>query len=405
MDFNIEQIEFLLLVAAIVAMVARLLKIPYTIGLVIAGIVLAFVPFPNAIELSKELIFIIFLPALVFEAALYIRWKELQQDLWVVLTLATVGVLLSAGITAAGMHYLVQWEWPVALVFGILIAATDPVSVIATFKETGVEGRLRLLVEAESLFNDSTAAVGFGIAVTLAIGHPIGAAETVSLLVTSIGGGVFCGIAVAGILLLLAGRTDDPLVEITFTTVIAYGSFLLAEHLHCSGVLATLTAGLMVGNLGSLGSISDQGRESVESFWEYIAFIANSFIFILIGIRESHENFGLVLLPIGVAIVVVIIGRAFAIYPLCALFARSTLRVKLTHQHALFWGGLRGALALALALGLPPEMPHRSQIITVTFGVVAFSVFVQGLTMQPMLNAIREIPTLQESEPVSAGEN
>lgn len=405
MDFNIEQIEFLLLVAAIVAMVARLLKIPYTIGLVIAGIVLAFVPFPNAIELSKELIFIIFLPALVFEAALYIRWKELQQDLWVVLTLATVGVLLSAGITAAGMHYLVQWEWPVALVFGILIAATDPVSVIATFKETGVEGRLRLLVEAESLFNDSTAAVGFGIAVTLAIGHPIGAAETVSLLVTSIGGGVFCGIAVAGILLLLAGRTEDPLVEITFTTVIAYGSFLLAEHLHCSGVLATLTAGLMVGNLGSLGSISDQGRESVESFWEYIAFIANSFIFILIGIRESHENFGLVLLPIGVAIVVVIIGRAFAIYPLCALFARSTLRVKLTHQHALFWGGLRGALALALALGLPPEMPHRSQIITVTFGVVAFSVFVQGLTMQPMLNAIGEIPTLQESKPVSAGEN
>jgi CPA1 family monovalent cation:H+ antiporter len=403
MNLNIEQIEFFLLVAAIVAMVARRLKIPYTIGLVIAGIILAFVPFPNSVELSKELIFIIFLPALVFEAALYIRWKELQQDLWVVLTLATVGVLLSAGITAAGMHYLVHWEWPIALVFGILIAATDPVSVIATFKETGVEGRLRLLVEAESLFNDSTAAVGFGIAVTLATGHPIGTAETASLLVTSIGGGILCGIAVAGSLLLLAGRTEDNLVEITFTTAIAYGSFLLAEHFHCSGVLATLTAGLMVGNLGSLGSISDKGRESVESFWEYVAFVANSLIFILIGIRESHENFGYLLLPIGVAVAVVIIGRALAIYPLCAIFARSTLRVKLTHQHALFWGGLRGALALALALGLPLEMPHRSEIITVTFGVVAFSVFVQGLTMQPLLKAIGEIPTLQESETVSPG--
>ncbi|NJL63211.1 MAG: sodium:proton antiporter [Methylacidiphilales bacterium] len=405
MILNIEQIEFFLLVAAIVAMVARLLKIPYTIGLVIAGIILAFVPFPNAVELSKELIFIIFLPALVFEAALYIRWKELRQDLWVVLMLTTVGVLLSAGITAAGMHYLANWEWQVALVFGILIAATDPVSVIATFKETGVEGRLRLLVEAESLLNDSTAAVGFGIAVTLAMGHPIDAVGTASLLVTAIGGGILCGVAVAGSLLLLAGRTEDRLVEITFTTAIAYGSFLLAEHLHCSGVLATLTAGLMVGNLGSLGSISDKGRESVESFWEYIAFVANSFIFILIGIRESHENFGSLLLPIGVAIAAVIVGRALAIYPLCALFSRSTLRVKITHQHALFWGGLRGALALALALGLPPEMPHRSEIMTVTFGVVAFSVFVQGLTMQPLLNAIGEIPTLPESDTLSTGEH
>lgn len=405
MNLNIEQIEFLLLVAAIVAMLARLLKIPYTIGLVIAGLVLAFVPFPTAVELSKELIFIIFLPALVFEAALYIRWKELKQDLWVVLTLATLGVLLSAGITTAGMHYLANWEWPVALVFGILIAATDPVSVIATFKETGVEGRLRLLVEAESLFNDSTAAVGFGIAVTLAMGHPISVAETANLLVTSIGGGILCGMAVAGSLLLLAGRTEDHLVEITFTTAIAYGSFLLAEHFHCSGVLATLTAGLMVGNLGSLGSISDKGRESVESFWEYVTFVANSLIFILIGIRESHQNFGSLLLPIGVAIAFVIIGRALAIYPLCTIFARSTLRVKLTHQHALFWGGLRGALALALALGLPLEMPHRSEIITVTFGVVAFSVFVQGLTMQPLLNAIGEIPTVKGAETVSTGEH
>jgi monovalent cation:H+ antiporter, CPA1 family len=405
MNLNIEQIEFFLLVAAIVAMVARLLKIPYTVGLVIAGIFLSFVPVLNSVELSKELIFIIFLPALVFEAALYIPWKELQQDLWVVLTLATGGVLLSAGITAAGMHYLANWEWQVALVFGILIAATDPVSVIATFKETGVEGRLRLLVEAESLFNDSTAAVGFGIAVTLAMGHPIDAAGTASLLVTSIGGGILCGIAVAGSLLLLAGRTEDHLVEITFTTAIAYGSFLLAEHFHFSGVLATLTAGLMVGNLSSMGSISEKGRESVESFWEYIAFVANSLIFILIGIRESNENFGYLLLPIGVAIAVVIIGRALAIYPLCALFLRSTLRVKLTHQHALFWGGLRGALSLALALGLPLEMPHRSEIITVTFGVVAFSVFVQGLTMKPMLEAIGEIPTWQESEAVSTGEH
>ena len=398
MSLNIEQIEFFLFIAAIVAMVARLIKIPYTIGLVIAGIALSFLPFRDSVGLSKELIFVSFLPVLVFEASFYIRWKELKENFAVVLILATVGVIFSATITATGMHYLIGWEWPIAMVFGILITATDPVAVIATFKETGVQGRLKLLVEAESLFNDGTAAVGFGIAITLAMGQPMDVPSALSLLVTSIGGGILCGGLMAGGLLLLAGQTEDPLVEITFTTVAAYGSFFLAEYFHCSGVLATLTAGLIVGNLGTLGSISAQGRKSVESFWDYATFVANSLIFILIGIEESHENFGLFLLPIIVAIAMVTLGRAMAIYPLCGLFFPSELRVKMNHQHALFWGGLRGALALALCLGLPPELSHRSEIITVTFGVVAFSVFVQGLTMKPMLKALGEIPTLEESK-------
>lgn len=392
MNLTIEQVEFFLFVAAIVAMVARRIKIPYTVGLVIAGLGLAFFPFSTQIELSKDLIFLIFLPALVFEAAFYIRWQALKEDFLVVVTLSTVGVLLSATITAAAMHYVIGWAWPLALIFGILISATDPVAVIATFKETGVQGRLKLLVEAESLCNDSTVAVGFGIAVTFAMGQGINLSDTVSLLAFSIGGGILCGVAIAGGLLLVAGQTEDPLVEITLTTVAAYGSFLLAENFHCSGVLATVTAGLMVGNLGTLGSISEQGRVSVESFWEYAAFVANSLVFILIGVQESHENFGLFLFPILIAIAIGLMGRALAIYPLCALFSRSDLRVKVTHQHALFWGGLRGALALALALGLPSDLPHRSDIITVTFGVVAFSVFVQGLTMKPMLKALDEIP-------------
>ncbi|MEO8892078.1 MAG: cation:proton antiporter, partial [Coleofasciculaceae cyanobacterium] len=213
-----------------------------------------------------------------------------------------------------------------------------------------------------------------------------------------IGGGILCGILVTGALLLIAGQTEDPLVEITFTTVAAYGSFLLAENFELSGVLATLTAGLMIGNLGSLGSISDQGRKSVEAFWNYATFVVNSLIFLLIGIQVSQESFGLFLVPILVAIAIVTIGRAFAIYPLCLLFSFSDLRVKMSHQHALFWGGLRGALALALSLGLPLDIPHRTEIITVTFGVVAFSVFVQGLTMQPMLKALGEIPTLDKTE-------
>jgi monovalent cation:H+ antiporter, CPA1 family len=182
------------------------------------------------------------------------------------------------------------------------------------------------------------------------------------------------------------------LVEITLTTVAAYGSFLLAEHFHLSGVLASLTAGLLTGNVGALGSISNKDRQAVESFWEYVAFVVNSLIFILIGIREAHQNFVTLLIPIGLAIGLVICGRALTIYPLTALFSRSPRRVQASHQHILFWGGLRGALALALTPGHPPEIPHREEITTVAFGVVAFSLFVQGLTMTPLLRKLNEIP-------------
>lgn len=393
MELSIERVELLLLVAAVVAMAVRRLRIPYTVGLVLAGIALALLALTPDITLTKELIFTIFLPPLVYEAALYIRWQELRRDLPVIVTLATVGVLLSAAVTAAGMHYLAGWPWQSAILFGVLIAATDPVSVIATFKEVGVHGRLRLLVEAESLFNDSTAAVAFGIALVFATGEPISVLGTLQTLTLNVAGGILCGLLVAAGALLIAGRTEDHLIEITLTTVAAYGSFLLAEHFHLSGVLASLTAGLLTGNVGSLGSISAKGREAVESFWEYAAFVVNSLIFILIGIREAHQNFINLLIPIVVAIVLVIGGRAIAIYPLCALFSRSSLQVKTSHQHTLFWGGLRGALALALALGLPPEIPQREAIVTVAFGVVAFSVFAQGLTMTPLLRRAGEIST------------
>lgn len=392
MTFNMENLELLLLIAAVVAMLTRKLRMPYSIGLVTAGILLALFPMQQDISLTKELIFSTLLPPLIFEAAFFMHWKELRRDFWVITTLASIGVVLSAAVTAVGMHYLAGWQWVGAMVFGVLIAATDPVSVIATFKEAGVQGRLRVLVETESLFNDGAAAVLFGIAIAVAAGQDVTPAFVSLALVKTVGGGILCGALVAWVMLFLAGRTKDHLVEITFTTVAAYGSFLLAEHLHISGVLATLTTGLMMGSIGSMGAISAHGREAVEAFWEYIAFVANSLIFLLIGIREGQQNFVAVWTVITIAIVLVMIGRAVAIYPTCWLFSRSQLRVSAPHQHVLVWGGLRGALALALALGLPDSIPHHDEIITVAFGVVAFSIFVQGLTMTPMLRRMGEIP-------------
>ena len=400
---KLDRLLVFLLIAGIVAMLTRRLRVPYSVGLVLTGIVLSLFPFFADVPLSKELIFNVFLPPLVFEAALQIHWKELRRDLPVILMLASVGVCLSWGVTALGMRYLAGWEWISALLFGALIAATDPVSVIATFKEAGIHGRLRLLVEAESLFNDGTAAVAFGVIVIAATGGTLSVTGVAKTLVVSVAGGILCGGLTAGVLLLLAGQTKDPLIEITFTTFAAYASFLLAEQFHYSGILACLTAGLVVGNIGPLGAISSRGREAVTAYWEYIGFVANSLIFIDIGIYLSRQDFAGSLVPAMIAILLVMLGRALAVYPCCAVFSRSVLHVQGRHQHVLFWGGLRGALALALALGLPPDVPYRDTIISVSFLVVSFSIFVQGLTMTPLLRKMGEIPLPDHNQNPSRG--
>jgi CPA1 family monovalent cation:H+ antiporter len=393
MTSDLSQLGFLLFVSALVAMLTRRVHLPYTVGLVLAGMALYFAHIYIKWHLSKDLIFSVFLPPRVFEAALFIHWREFKTELPVVTLLATVGVGLAAAVTALGMHYALSWDWASAIVFGTLIAATDPVSVIATFKEADVHGRLRVLIESESLLNDGTAAVAFvAVLGILAGGHETVLSISGALIITILGG-VLMGGTVAYLFMLLAGRTPDYLVEITFTTLAAYGSFFVAEHYHCSGVLAALTAGLVVGNFRSSGSISAAGRHALGPFWEYLAFVSNSLIFLLIGAQEAQQHFQGLWVPVVLAIVLVTLGRAVAIYPLCAVFARSRLKVDPRHQHVLFWGGLRGALALALALSLPDDLPHQNAIIAITFAVVAFSVFVQGLTITPLLRRLGQLRT------------
>jgi monovalent cation:H+ antiporter, CPA1 family len=229
----------------------------------------------------------------------------------------------------------------------------------------------------------------------MAMGRQAGAGGVAWLLLKSIGGGVACGAAVGVGSLLLTGRTNDHLVEVTFTTVAAYGSFLLADWLGTSGVLATITAGLVMSNFERLEGISRRGREAISNFWDFAAFISNSMVFLLIGAEQSHQNFLPVWLPVVVGIGLVLAGRAVAVYGCCGLFAGSSLAVAAKQQHAMVWGGLRGALALALALSLPASIPFHNEIVTVSFGVVAFSIFVQGLTMKPLLRRIGEIPSAE----------
>lgn len=392
--FLVSMVSFLI-VAVVVALAARRLKLPYTVGLVAAGIALAGARLHTGPMLTHDFIYLAVLPPLLFEAALNLHWQELKRDAVPVLVFSTAGVVISAAVVAGGMALLLAWPPGAALVFGVLIAATDPVAVIAMFKDLGITGRLRFLVESESLFNDGVAAVLFALALAFAQAQVPGVgAAALSLLLTA-GGGVAVGLAVGGVALLLAGSTMDHLVSAAVTTIAAYGAFLLAEHLHASGVLATVSAGLLIGNVGLLGetrrrAFSGREREFVLGFWDYAAFIANSVVFLMIGQTVAGVPFAS--LGIGalcIAVALVLLGRLLTVYPLSLAFARSRWAIPLAEQHVLWWGGLRGALALALALSLPRELPYAGQIRIAAFGVVVFSVVLQVLAMPLLLRRMQ----------------
>jgi len=371
----------LLLVACLIAMFSRRLGLPYIVGLVVAGFLIALFPNSPSVPLSRDLIFNVLLPPLVFEAALQLDWKRFRGELPLTLTLAFAGVGIAAAVVAAGMHWIIGWSWIGAALFGVLIAATDPVSVIASFREIGCQPRVSMVVESESLLNDGVAAVGFAALSAIAVDASHHALTVLPTFLWTLGGGVAIGLAVSIAILLIVGRTDDPLVEITLTAIAAYGSFQLAEQLHASGIISALAAGLHIGS-AVRPLLSEAGRDRVHWAWEFFAFLANSFVFILIGLNEAGQpvrRLGAV--AAIVAILFMLAGRALSIYPLAALFRWSRWRLEPSHQHTLFWGGLRGALALALALAVPATVPERGAIILTAFVVVAFSILVQGLTM------------------------
>ena len=400
MDDNLGRFVAILGLAMIVAICARKLRLPFTIGLVFSGIGLAFTKPDFGTHLTHDLLFDMILPPLLFEAALSLSWQELIIDAGPLFALAGVGTLISAGVVALATINILEWPAPSALVFAALIAATDPVAIIAMFKDNKIQGRLRLLVESESLLNDGVAAVLFVVA--LAWAQSDGAhqnyCELIFMIMRIMFGGVIVGVFVGVFAILLSFRTDEHVIEAALTTIAAYGAFLLAEHFQVSGVLATVSAGLMIGNFG-LGSetgssfLSKKGQEFIHGFWEFAAFIANSIVFLLIGVDVASTPFthySLTLL--GQIILIVLVARAMAVYPLSALFLRSSRRINLREQHVLWWGGLRGALAIALALSLPSDLPMRDMLLTSTFAVVAFSIIAQGLTMPLLLRKLNFLP-------------
>jgi len=392
-----EAIIALLLIASLVAIFVRRYRLPYTVGLVGIGLFIsAIFPEPVPELISPEIILSLLVPPLIFEAAFHLRVDDLRRDFGLILTLAVPGVILTT-IVVGG---LIAWanigiDFKVAMVFGAMIAATDPVAVVALFRRLGVPKRLQVLLEGESLFNDGTAIVLFNIMLAIAglASHNsslanAGFGEWTAEFLKVAGGGLAIGIVLGIAASQIIGRIDDPLVETTLTTVLAYGSFLIGEHvLHVSGVLAVVAAGIVNGNVGPRG-MSATTRVVVFNFWEYAAFLANSFIFLLIGLAIDITDLLYNLPAIGIAILAVLLARAVGIYGL-SFFNRE---IKFKWKHVLYWGGLRGAVALALALTIPASDGLTSQVTmlrNMAFGVVLFTLLIQGISMDWVVKKLK----------------
>ncbi len=381
----------LLLIVSLVAIIVRRFRIPYTVALVLAGVVLS-LRAPLELELTPELILFILLPPLVFEAAFHLELDKLRQNLTTILLLAIPGVVLSMLIVGGMLSLGAGLPIGLAMVFGALIAATDPVSVVAIFRRLGAPKRLEVLLESESLFNDGTAIVIFGLAVQALVSGEFSLVNGVIDFAVIGGGGIAVGLVFGWVTLQLIGRIDDYLIETTLTTVVAYGSFFVAEQLHVSGVLAVVTAGLVNGNIGQRG-MSPTTRIVVLNFWEYVAFLANSVVFLLIGLDIDLPGLAASLRLILWAIAAVLVSRAIGIYGL----SRLGPDIPRSWRHVMFWGGLRGAIALALALSLPVELGEpRQTLILMTFGVVLFTLLVQGLSMDWVVRILRLVVRTEE---------
>jgi CPA1 family monovalent cation:H+ antiporter len=392
MEIDIVAIEeitvLLLLIASTVAVLARRLRIPYTVGLVLIGLALSLLS-STVIQVSPQIILALLVPPLIFEAAFHLRWDDLRRDFWLILVLAVPGVILTTlfvgGVVAWGTGLTIQ----AALVFGALVSATDPVAVVALFRRLGVPRRLQVLLEGESLFNDGTAIVMFDLMIAIALAGSFNLAGSVRDFLMVSGGGVLIGIALGVIVSQAIGRIRDPLVETTLTTVLAFGSYLVAEYFHVSGVLAVAAAGIINGTAGPSG-MSATTRLVVFNFWEYAAFIANSFIFLLIGLTFDLEVMVANWQAIIWAILAALAARAASIYG----FSYWAHEISAKWKHVLFWGGLRGAITLALALSLPetgPLAPVRGTLQAMAFGVVLFTLLAQGSSTDWLVKRLKLI--------------
>ncbi|MCZ6852299.1 MAG: cation:proton antiporter [Gammaproteobacteria bacterium] len=397
----VSAVTTLLLVAAAVLALSKKLKLPFTVMLVVAGIGISewvkwnplFLTSLVDFHISPDVIMFVFLPTLIFESSLHLDARQLRRNLLPVLTLAIPGLLISTAIIGTLVAFFTPIDFAAALVLGAILSATDPVAVISLFKQLGAPKRLTILVEGESLFNDATAIVASQILLAIAVAGYV----STQTIVSGVGdfafvffGGAIVGWGLAVVTGYVLGRVEgDPLIEISLTTFLAYFSFLLAEHgLHVSGVMATVAAALTIGGWGR-AKISHSVSEYLENFWEYLAYVANALIFLLVGLQINLVAVAQSWRMLIWVIFAMLLARAVVVFTLVPLAGRlpGADVINRKYQTVMYWGGLRGAIALAIALSLG-EFRWADTFVVLVIGAVLFTLIVPGLTIEKLIKTL-----------------
>ena len=416
----------ILVIACGMALLAKRLRLPYTVLLVVAGLAVSLLldgapglrEHLEKIKLKPELLLQVFLPILLFEAAFHVDLKSFLNNRRAILFLAIPGVIIGMVLTTAifvPVAKLIRGDmmWQVGLVTAAMLAATDPISVVALFKEFTVAKRLGIIVEGESLINDGIAVVLFGVVVKITAdslglyiptldvqGGNVQALHVLGNFLQEVFLGTAVGVAVGLAMSYLTSKVNDHLIEVALTAIAAYGSNVMAMQLHASGVIAVVVCGMMVGNVGAKHGMSPTTREAVFSFWEFAAFMANSFVFILIGLEirlsELWADAGLIV----AFFVIMILVRSVIVFGVHNLVRREDLRLKKPWLPVITWSGVRGSLSMVMAMMLVASDSEgettRKLILNLVFGVVLLSILLQGTTIEWLMKRVGLIVETRE---------
>jgi CPA1 family monovalent cation:H+ antiporter len=388
MSLNVESAVYLfaamLLGAALLGILAWRLSVPYAVALVLGGLAVEQTHVVALPQLDPPVLLFVFLPPLLFDAAFRLDEVQLRSLAQPVLWLAIPGTVATAAIVGLMLYATLHLPLAEALLFGSIVSATDPVAVVGVFRGLHVPSRLAVLVESESLINDGVAITLYTAAIGLVASGTADVPSALLLFVRQVAGGVVIGVVLGLVFSRLTATIDEHMVEMTLSTALAYGSYLVAQSLDTSGALACVAAGLVHGSYGRRVGMSERTRRLLDDLWEYVGFVVNAVVFLLVGFTTNLAALAAVAGPVLVSIGSVLFSRVLVIVIPPALL-RLTRRMRVVtspgERAVLIWGGMRGALTITLALALPSAIADRQLLIEMAFGVVLFTLVVQGMTL------------------------
>jgi CPA1 family monovalent cation:H+ antiporter len=382
----VELFVILVATATAAALVVRRIALPYTVVLVVLGLLAALIAPGSNVKVPSELILTVFLPGLVFEGGYRVDLGHLRRIFGTVVLLAIPGVLISAVVVGYVLNLATGMPIELGFLVGAMLAATDPPAVLATIKRMRAPALLATTIEAESLFNDGTAIVLFAVA----LGALSGTASLIDAgfsLVLTIVSSAIIGAVGGYVASRLVARIDDHLIELSVSLVLAYGTYLISDQLHESGVIATVVAAIVFGNYARSWGMSERTQEAIDTVWEFAAFLLTALLFLLIGLSINLTDLGDALLPIGWGILAILAARALVIYLIVGGASRIVRRpimhagIPLSWLNIMLAAGMRGAVTVALALSLPADVPQRELLVEVAFGITLFTLIAQGLSL------------------------